>query len=110
MAHGGKDRHPFPVPIRVYDQTIRILKSAVQNAKLGRDEELVAIKRLDHQARRLECHATGPSVDDIIAEERRDSHSYGGRSVFGWEKPPLDRASTPDLAPDEDGADRKRRA
>jgi hypothetical protein len=88
MAHGGKDRHPFPVPIRVYDQTIRVLKSAVQNAKLGRDEELVAIKRLDDQARRLERHATGPSVDDIITGERRDSHSYGGRSVFGWEHPP----------------------
>jgi hypothetical protein len=35
-----KDGHPFPVPLRVYDETIRVLKSAVQNAKLGRDEEL----------------------------------------------------------------------
>jgi hypothetical protein len=37
FAHGGKDRHPFPVPIRVYDETIRVLKSAVSNARLGRD-------------------------------------------------------------------------
>jgi hypothetical protein len=29
-----------------YDQTIRILKSAVQNAKLGREKDLVALKRL----------------------------------------------------------------
>src|SRR6478672_6393170 len=36
LAHGGKDGHPFPVPLRVYDETIRILKSAVQKAKLGR--------------------------------------------------------------------------
>jgi hypothetical protein len=36
FAHGGKDRHPFPVPLKVYDETIRVLKSAVQNAKLGR--------------------------------------------------------------------------
>jgi hypothetical protein len=28
LAHGGKDRHPFPVPLRVYDETIRVLKSA----------------------------------------------------------------------------------
>ena len=35
FAHGGKDRHPFPVPLRVYDQTIQVLKSAVQKAKLG---------------------------------------------------------------------------
>src|SRR5437868_1081243 len=63
VAHGGKDGHPFPVPLRVYDQTIRVLKSAVQKAKLGRAEELSALKRLDDQARQLERHATGPTVD-----------------------------------------------
>ena len=59
FAHGGKDRHPFPVPIRVYDQTIAVLKSAVAKAKLGRDEELAALKRLDAQARLLERSAVG---------------------------------------------------
>jgi hypothetical protein len=54
LAHGGKDRHPFPVPIMVYDETIRVLKSAVQKAKLGQDEELAALRRLDREARRLE--------------------------------------------------------
>jgi len=85
LAHGGKDRHPFPVPTKVYDHTIGVLKTAVQNAKLGREEQLAAIKRLDEQARRLERHATGPSVDALIADERRQSHAYGGRSIFGWE-------------------------
>ena len=47
LAHGGKDRHPYPVPVKVYDQTIRVLKSAVQNAKLGHTEELQALKRLE---------------------------------------------------------------
>ena len=51
LAHGGKDRHPFPVPLKVYDETIGVLKSAVQKAKLGRDEEMQALKRLDDQAR-----------------------------------------------------------
>jgi hypothetical protein len=88
LAHGGKDGHPFPVPLRVYDQTIRVLKSAVQNAKLGRDEELEAIKRLDEQARLLERHASGPSVEALIAEERARSHEYGGRTVFGWAEAP----------------------
>jgi len=85
VAHGGKDRHPFPVPLRVYDQTIQVLKSAVRKAKLGRAEELGALKRLDDQARRLERHATGPTVQELIAQERQRSPSYGGRSVFGWE-------------------------
>jgi hypothetical protein len=85
MAHGGKDRHPFPVPLRVYDETIRVLKQAVQQARLGRDEELGAIKRLDDQARRLEARARGPGVEELIAAERRASPAYGGRSVFGVE-------------------------
>jgi hypothetical protein len=87
FALGGKDRHPFPVPLRVYDDTIRVLKRAVQNAKLGRDEELAALERLDAQARVLERHAAGPSVAELSAEERARSHFYGGRSVFGWAKP-----------------------
>ena len=85
FAHGGKDRHPFPVPIKVYDETIRVLKSAVRKAKLGREEELGALKRLDDQARKLERHARGPSVEALIAQERASSPSYGGRSVLGWE-------------------------
>ena len=85
LAHGGKDRHPFPVPTKVYDHTIDVLKTAVRNAKLGREEQLEAIRRLDAQARRLEAHAKGPSVQALIAEEMHNSHAYGGRSVFGWE-------------------------
>ncbi|HUC19132.1 MAG TPA: DUF763 domain-containing protein [Acetobacteraceae bacterium] len=85
FAHGGKDRHPFPVPLHVYDQTIEVLKSAVRKAKLGQDEELAAIRQLDAQARLLERHVSGPPVADLIAEERRRSPSFGGRSVFGWE-------------------------
>src|SRR3954447_9016664 len=85
LAHGGKDRHPYPVPIKVYDETIRVLKSAVQNAKLGRDEELGALKRLDDQARQLERTAQGPTLESFIAAERSRSASLGGRSVFGWE-------------------------
>ncbi len=87
LAHGGKDRHPYPVPTKVYDKTIGILKTAVAQAKLGNDEKIGAIRRLDEQARRLERHATGPSFERFMAEERGRSHEYGGRSVFGWEPP-----------------------
>ena len=83
FAHGGKDRHPFPVPLRVYDETIRVLKSAVRSAKLGRQEELGALKRVDEQVRLLERCASGPPVEELISQERDRSHLYGGRSVFG---------------------------
>ena len=85
FAHGGKDRHPFPVPIDVYDQTIAVLKSAVAGAKLGQDDRLHALKRLDVESRRLEAVAAGASFAQLVAEERTRSPSYGGRSVFGWE-------------------------
>jgi hypothetical protein len=85
LAHGGKDRQPFPVPTVVYDQTIAVLKDAVGRAKLGRDDRLHAIRRLDVEARRLERTASGPAFHDDVEEERRRSPEYGGRSVFGWE-------------------------
>jgi uncharacterized protein len=86
LAHGGKDRHPYPVPLKVYDETIRVLKSAVQKAKLGHSEEMQALKRLDDQARQLERTASGPSLETFITAERSRSASLDGRSVFGWEK------------------------
>ncbi|MES2450354.1 MAG: DUF763 domain-containing protein [Pseudomonadota bacterium] len=87
LAHGGKDRHPYPVPIKVFDRTIAVMKDAVGKAKLGNEEKLAAIRRLDAQARAMERHATGPTLPDFVVEEFRNSHDYGGRSVFGWEPP-----------------------
>ncbi|WHO83235.1 DUF763 domain-containing protein [Rhizobium leguminosarum] len=87
IAHGGKDRHPFPVPLKVYDETIAVMKSAVQKGRLGREEELQALRRLDDQSRQLERYVTGPDLKEIIAGEFRQSADFGGRSVFGWEEP-----------------------
>ncbi len=87
LAHGGKDRQPFAVPTAVYDRTIDVLKAAVARAHLGSDERLAAIRRLDAEARRLDGLVTGPTLPEFIAGERRRSHEYGGRSVFGWERP-----------------------
>jgi hypothetical protein len=91
LAHGGKDRHPYAVPIKVYDETIRVLKVAMQKAKLGHDEELQALRRLDDQARRIEATATGPSVEAFIRAERDRSPAFDGRSVFGWERDVADK-------------------
>jgi hypothetical protein len=85
MAHGGKDGHPFPVPLTVYDETIRVLKRAVAQAKLGNDERLAALRRLDQQARLLEGVVTGPTFDDFIADERARAPARAGRTVFDGE-------------------------
>lgn len=82
LAHGGKDGHPFPVALNVYDETLGVLKKAVLQAKLGQREKLAAIERLDVQARRLERTATGPDLKAFITQEREASREYGGRTVF----------------------------
>ncbi|NMO17732.1 DUF763 domain-containing protein [Pyxidicoccus fallax] len=68
FAQGGKDRHPYPVKLDVYDATLRVLRGAVDAAKLGHAEKLAAIQELDRQARRLEATATGPDFDQLIQE------------------------------------------
>ena len=85
LAHGGKDGHPFPVPLKVYDETIRVLRRAVDGARLGRDEQLAAVRRLDLEARRLEeaVAGRGPSFDEFLAAERVQSPARGGRTALG---------------------------
>ena len=89
FAHGGKDGHPFPVPVDVYDDTIGILQTAVQKAKIGQSEKLDAVKKLQVLAQRAEENfiPTG-KVEEYIEKERADSWKYGGRTVFGKEAAP----------------------
>ena len=82
LAHGGKDGHPFPVPLQVYDETLRVLKRAVSQAQLGRSEKLDALRRLDMHARRLEGSVRGPGFEEHVDNERGRSREWGGRTVF----------------------------
>jgi hypothetical protein len=102
LAHGGKDGHPYPVPLRVYDETLRVLRRAVDRARLGQDDRAAAIRRLDVEARRLEATAKGPTFGDFVAEERAASATYGGRSVLGEARPagtPPTSTATPTATP-----------
>jgi len=81
LAHGGKDGHPFPVPLRVYDQTLRVLRQAVDAAQLGNDDKLCAIRELDRQARVLERTATAPSFEEYVDRERSASPRFDGKTA-----------------------------
>jgi uncharacterized protein len=83
FAHGGKDGHPFPVPLRVYDETIRVLTDAVARARLGQDDRLAAIRTLDRHARAVERADAGQPWETLIAGERERSWRYGGMTVSG---------------------------
>ena len=83
FAHGGKDGHPFPVPLKVYDESIAVLRRALDAAKLGRSDKLDGMSRLDTFVRAIE-ERRGPEADvaATITHERRISRSLGGRTVF----------------------------
>ncbi len=46
FAFGGKDGVPFPVQRREYDEAIKVIETAIQQAKLGNVERIEALKRL----------------------------------------------------------------
>jgi hypothetical protein len=89
FAHGGKDGHPFPVPLKVYDETIGVLKNAVEKSKLGNTEKTEALKKLHEISARAEKDfVPNNNFDALIQKERDESWKYGGRTVFGDAKPP----------------------
>ena len=89
FAHGGKDGHPFPVPTQTYDETISILRTGIEKAKLGNTDKNQAIKKLHEIAVRTEENFTPDfSLEKVIEEERQNSWRFGGKTVFGDAKPP----------------------
>jgi len=92
FAHGGKDGHPFPVPTKVYDETIQVLQNAVEKAKLGQNDKSETLKKLHQVAARVENDfIPNTRFDELIQKERSDSWKYGGKTVFGDAKPPRDQ-------------------
>ncbi len=84
FAHGGKDGHPFPVPLKVYDETISTLRGAIEKAKLGHSDKQQAIKSLSELSIRAEkSFIPNSNLDDVITKEREDSWKYDGRTVSG---------------------------
>lgn len=91
FAHGGKDGHPFPVPTKVYDETLGVLQSAIHKAKLGQTEKNEAIKRLSKIAENAEKDfMPNANFDKVIEQERNNSWRYGGQTVFGKAKPSVE--------------------
>ena len=81
FAHGGKDGHPFPVPVKVYDESIRILGQAIEKSKLGYREKSECINRLHSTAVQIERNCF-PEADfkETIAHEMSHSKEWGGRT------------------------------
>ena len=82
FAHGGKDGHPFPVPLKTYDESIAVLRRSLDAAKLGDRDKLDGFARLEKftQAVEQRC-APEADFDQAIAHERALSPSLDGRVV-----------------------------
>ncbi len=99
FAHGGKDGHPFPVPLKTYDESLTFLRHAFDRAKrlttfgnsdepinserqFGR-EKLDALRRLDRFTRSVEkCFSPQVDFSGIIKHEKAISSSLDGRTVM----------------------------
>jgi len=89
FANGGKDGHPFPVPVNVYDETLRVLSNAISKAKIGQTDRLHAIQKLSELSYKAEKDFTpNGNFEELVEKERNESWKYGGKTIFGDEKPP----------------------
>jgi hypothetical protein len=83
FAHGGKDRHPFPVPLKTYDESLNFLRSSLDAAKVGDKEKLNGFRRLERFVHTVETRLEPEAnFDAVIANENAISPSLDGRSVF----------------------------
>jgi hypothetical protein len=79
FAHGGKDGHPFPVPLKTYDESISVLRRALEAARLGHTEKLEGFRRLDRLTRSVE-EQNEPLADYASAASRERAIS----ASLGW--------------------------
>jgi len=83
FALGGKDGRPFPVPLKTYDESLSVLRRALDAAKLGHTDKVDGFKRLDALVRRVEDNLQ-PEADfpALLKHERTISPSLNGRTVM----------------------------
>lgn len=82
FAHGGKDGHPFPVPLKIYDESIRILRESIEKSKLGYKDKSDCIRRLHNTALAIEQNCSPQAdFDAALRYEWEHSKEFGGKTV-----------------------------
>jgi uncharacterized protein len=83
FALGGKDRHPFPVPLKTFDESIAVLRKSLDSAPVDGGQKIEGFRRLDRFVRTVE-ERLQPEADleAVIDHEMAISASLDGRSVF----------------------------
>jgi hypothetical protein len=85
---GGKDGHPFPVPLKTYDESLGVLRRSLDAAKIGDSEKLDGFRRLNQLVQKVEeRYKPVANFDRVLAHERSISAGLGGRTVFDTARP-----------------------
>jgi hypothetical protein len=80
---GGKDRHPFPVPLKTYDESIAVLRRGLDAARLDGAEKSEGMRRLHKFTLAVEKRMQPEAdLEAVVAHEFAISPSLDGRSVF----------------------------
>jgi hypothetical protein len=91
FALGGKDGHPFPVPLKTYDESIAVLRHSLDRAKLDGGAKIEGFRRLDRFVKLVEQRMQPRAdFDAVVRHERAISPSLGGRTVFDDRRPARD--------------------
>jgi hypothetical protein len=84
FALGGKDGHPFPVPLKTYDESLGVLRRSLDVAKLGHTDKVDGFKRLDKLVRSVERRmAPEADFERVLEHERAILPDLNGRTVKG---------------------------
>ena len=82
FALGGKDRHPFPVPLKTYDEAIGVLRASLDQAKVDGGAKIEGFRRLDKFVRVVEKELRPQAdLEALVRHEFEISPSLDGRSV-----------------------------
>jgi uncharacterized protein len=93
FALGGKDGHPFPVPLKTYDESIDVLRKSLDAAKVDGGDKLDGFRGLNRFVEGVEKDLR-PHVElrSLVAHEMALSPGLGGRSVQQGQKRPTRRS------------------
>jgi hypothetical protein len=76
------------VPLKTYDESVAVLRRSLEAAKMGDDDKLQGLARLDRFVRAVERNCeTEVDFAGAIAHGNAISPELGGRSVFDDRKP-----------------------
>jgi hypothetical protein len=82
FALGGKDGHPFPVPLKTYDETIHVLRRSLEAAKVGNTDKIDGLRRLDRFVQAIEnSKAPSAGFTETIAREHQIPSSLDGTTA-----------------------------